>query len=53
MLQFVNFRFYYDFFVPDEQISTDDLKRIKKEMERIVKRNLPIHREEVSREEAR
>eukprot|EP01018_Ginkgo_biloba_P026179 Gb_06729 [translate_table: standard] len=42
--------FYYDF---DMQPLTDkDLKKIKKEMDRIINRNLPLIREEVSREEA-
>jgi len=45
--------FYYDFFVPGEQISVEGLKKVKKEMERIVKKNYPLVREEVSREEAR
>ncbi|KAK9133043.1 hypothetical protein Scep_012571 [Stephania cephalantha] len=42
--------FYYDFdMVP---LADRDLKRIKKEMERIITRNLPLIREEVSRDEA-
>ncbi|PKA60347.1 Threonine--tRNA ligase, mitochondrial [Apostasia shenzhenica] len=42
--------FYYDF---DMETLTDrDLKRIKKEMDSIIKRNLPLIREEISREEA-
>ncbi|CAN4103646.1 unnamed protein product [Withania somnifera] len=42
--------FYYDF---DMKPLTDrDLKRIKKEMDRIISRNLPLVREEVSRDEA-
>uniref|UniRef100_A0A0D6QR99 threonine--tRNA ligase n=1 Tax=Araucaria cunninghamii TaxID=56994 RepID=A0A0D6QR99_ARACU len=42
--------FYYDF---DMQPVTDqDLKKIKKEMDRIINRNLPLIREEVSRQEA-
>lgn len=44
--------FYYDFANP-EPFSAKDLKRIKKEMDRIIKRNLPLLREEVSAEEAR
>jgi threonyl-tRNA synthetase len=39
--------------VPGEQISVEGLKKVKKEMERIVKKNYPLVREEVSREEAR
>ncbi|MBA0548969.1 hypothetical protein Golob_020031 [Gossypium lobatum] len=42
--------FYYDFDM--EPLSDNDLKRIKKEMDRIIKRNLPLVREEVSRDEA-
>ncbi|MBF2076953.1 MAG: threonine--tRNA ligase [Synechococcales cyanobacterium T60_A2020_003] len=43
--------FYYDFDVPDA-FTEKDLKAIKKEMVKIIKRNLPVIREEVSREEA-
>ncbi|KAL5861776.1 hypothetical protein ACOSQ4_003072 [Xanthoceras sorbifolium] len=42
--------FYYDFDV--EPLTDRDLKRIKKEMDRIIGRNLPLIREEVSRDEA-
>ncbi|XP_042513043.1 threonine--tRNA ligase, chloroplastic/mitochondrial 2 isoform X1 [Macadamia integrifolia] len=42
--------FYYDFDV--EPLQDKDLKRIKKEMDRIISRNLPLLREEVSRDEA-
>ncbi|XP_010542010.1 PREDICTED: threonine--tRNA ligase, chloroplastic/mitochondrial 2 [Tarenaya hassleriana] len=42
--------FYYDFDM--EPLTDKDLKRIKKEMDRIISRNLPLVREEVSREEA-
>ncbi|TKY49957.1 Threonine--tRNA ligase of chloroplastic/mitochondrial 2 [Spatholobus suberectus] len=42
--------FYYDFDM--EPLTDKDLKRIKKEMDRIVGRNLPLVREEVSRDEA-
>eukprot|EP01034_Spumella_vulgaris_P028237 gene28237-35060_t len=45
--------FYYDFFVPDEQLKLEDLKKIKKEMDRIISKNLPFIREEVTRDEAR
>ncbi|MEM1169447.1 MAG: threonine--tRNA ligase [Cyanobacteria bacterium P01_H01_bin.35] len=44
--------FYYDFDTP-EPITEADLKAIKKEMVKIIKRDLPIIREEVSREEAK
>jgi hypothetical protein len=46
-------RFYYDFFVPEQQLSPEDLKKVKKEMDRIIRANYPIRREEVSVEEAR
>ncbi|KAK3016112.1 hypothetical protein RJ639_006146 [Escallonia herrerae] len=42
--------FYYDFDV--EPLTDKDLKRIKKEMDRIIVRNLPLIREEVTRDEA-
>ncbi len=43
--------FYYDFDTP-EPFSEADLKAIKKEMERIIKKKLPVIREEVTRAEA-
>lgn len=43
--------FYYDFDTP-EAFTDDDLKKIKKEMDRIIRENLPLTRETVSREEA-
>ncbi|ESR60962.1 hypothetical protein CICLE_v10018290mg, partial [Citrus x clementina] len=43
--------FYYDFDM--EPLTDKDLKRIKKEMDRIIGRNLPLVREEVSRDEAK
>lgn len=43
--------FYYDFDMK-EAFTEKDLKKIKKEMDRIISRNLPLTREEVSREEA-
>ncbi|KAK7401334.1 hypothetical protein VNO78_12731 [Psophocarpus tetragonolobus] len=42
--------FYYDFDM--EPLTDKDLKRIKKEMDRIIVRNLPLVREQVSRDEA-
>nr|GMC78972.1 threonine--tRNA ligase, chloroplastic/mitochondrial 2 [Ipomoea batatas] len=42
--------FYYDFDM--EPLTDKDLKRIKQEMDRIIRRNLPLIREEVSRDEA-
>ena len=45
--------FYYDFYNPEGQLGDDDLKRIKKEMEKIIKKKYPLTREEVSRETAR
>ncbi len=44
--------FYYDFDNP-EPFTDKDLKKIKKEMIKIINRNLPVVREEVSREEAK
>ena len=43
--------FYYDFDSP-EPFTEKDLKAIKKEMDKIIKRKLPVIREEVTREEA-
>lgn len=43
--------FYYDIDV-DTPISSEDLTKIEKEMEQIVKENLPVSRREVSREQA-
>lgn len=43
--------FYYDFDQP-EPFTEEDLKAIKKEMVKIIKKKLPLIREEVSREEA-
>jgi len=45
--------FYYDFYKPDGQFAEDDLKAIKKEMDFIIKKKLPLRREEVTREEAK
>ena len=45
--------FYYDFYREGEKIQDKDLKKIKKEMDKIISKDLPIMREEVSREEAR
>eukprot|EP00587_Corethron_hystrix_P003053 CAMPEP_0113319920 /NCGR_PEP_ID=MMETSP0010_2-20120614/13925_1 /TAXON_ID=216773 ORGANISM="Corethron hystrix, Strain 308" /NCGR_SAMPLE_ID=MMETSP0010_2 /ASSEMBLY_ACC=CAM_ASM_000155 /LENGTH=689 /DNA_ID=CAMNT_0000177577 /DNA_START=200 /DNA_END=2269 /DNA_ORIENTATION=+ /assembly_acc=CAM_ASM_000155 len=55
--------FYYDFYFPDtvdeegnavpgRKLVDGDLKKIKKAMDKIIKAKLPIHREDVSREEA-
>lgn len=56
--------FYYDFFfpettnpetneaVPSQKLTEQDLKEIKKAMDKIVAKDYPITREEVSREEA-
>jgi threonyl-tRNA synthetase len=43
--------FYYDFDTP-EPFTEKDLKAIKKEMVKIIRRQLPVRREEVSRAEA-
>ncbi|KAL5212313.1 hypothetical protein ABZP36_023160 [Zizania latifolia] len=42
--------FYYDFDM--EPLTDKDLRKTKKEMDRIIRKNLPLVREEVSREEA-
>ena len=44
--------FYYDFDTPNP-FADKDLKAIKKEMVKIIKKKLPVIREEVSREEAK
>ncbi|WEG13917.1 threonine--tRNA ligase [Pullulanibacillus sp. KACC 23026] len=44
--------FYYDVDVVSQAISVEDLPNIEKEMQKIVNENLPVVREEVSREEA-
>ena len=44
--------FYYDFDSPDA-FTDKDLKKIRKEMIKIINRKLPVVREEVSREEAK
>ena len=43
--------FYYDFYYP-EGFSNQDMKKIKKEMYKIIRKDYPLRREEVSREEA-
>lgn len=43
--------FYYDIDM-EQSVTPDDLEKIEKEMEKIVKEDLPIVRREVSREEA-
>jgi len=46
--------FYYDFYRKDgEPIVEGDLKKIKKEMDKIIKKNYPIIREVLPRDEAR
>jgi len=47
----IDYGFYYDFENPDP-FTEKDLKAIKKEMIKIINKDLPIEREEVSREEA-
>ena len=56
--------FYYDFYVPEttdpetgdvvesRKLTDQDLKKVKKQMDKIISKNYPITREEVSREEA-
>eukprot|EP00899_Mesostigma_viride_P007629 jgi/Mesvir1/16868/Mv15752-RA.2 len=43
--------FYYDFDL-EEPLTDKDLKKIEKQMASIIRKNLPLRREEVSREEA-
>jgi len=57
--------FYYDFYfpettdpetgetIPSRKLSDSDLKAVKKSMDKIISKNYPITREEVSRDEAR
>ena len=57
--------FYYDFFfpettdpetgeiIPERKLNDQDLKQVKKAMDKIIGKNYPITREEVSREEAK
>lgn len=47
----IDYGFYYDFDNP-EPFTEKDLKAIKKEMTKIIKRKLPVIREQVSRDEA-
>jgi threonyl-tRNA synthetase len=47
----IDYGFYYDFDNP-EAFTEADLKAIKQEMAKIIKKKLPVTREEVSREEA-
>mmetsp|Transcript_16138 Transcript_16138/g.20091 ORF Transcript_16138/g.20091 Transcript_16138/m.20091 type:complete len:594 (-) Transcript_16138:99-1880(-) len=56
--------FYYDFYfpettdaetgetIPSRKLTDADLKKVKKQMDKIISKNYPITREEVSREEA-
>lgn len=48
----LDFRFFYDFAIPDHQLKPDDLKTIRKEMDKIIKKNIPIVKEEISYENA-
>lgn len=57
--------FYYDFYfpetkdeetgevVPSRKLTDQDLKKVKKAMDKIINKKYPIYREEVSREEAK
>ena len=46
--------FYYDFDMPlDAQLEDKDLKKIKKEMDKLIQMKLPLTREEISVEEAK
>ncbi len=44
--------FYYDFDTQGRTFTPEDLKKIEKKMKEIIKKNLPLRREELSREEA-
>jgi threonyl-tRNA synthetase len=44
--------FYYDFAMPSP-IADKDLPKIRKEMQKIIRKNLPIVKEDVDPEEAR
>ena len=44
--------FYYDFFCQDHTFSPDDFEKIEKRMQELAKANLPICREEVTRDSA-
>ena len=45
--------FYYDFAFADEtRLTPEDFPKIEKAMQKIVKKNLPIQREEISRDDA-
>ncbi|MFK8186182.1 MAG: threonine--tRNA ligase [Phormidesmis sp.] len=48
----IDYGFYYDFDAP-EPFTDKDLKKIRKEMIKIINKGLPVIREEVSREEAK
>lgn len=45
--------FYYDFYIPQKQLSEADMKLIKGAMDKIIKNDYPVRREEVTREEAK
>ncbi|MEN9266085.1 MAG: threonine--tRNA ligase [Thermostichales cyanobacterium BF4_bins_65] len=47
-----DYGFYYDFDSP-HHFTPEDLQAIKREMQNIIKRGLPVIREEISREEAK
>ncbi len=54
MTEMLRAGYYYDFHKPTGEAITDkDLKRIKKEMDKIIKKDYPIIREVLPREEAR
>ncbi|CAM9710959.1 unnamed protein product [Ectocarpus sp. 4 AP-2014] len=45
--------FYYDFFNEETTMTDSDLKKIKKEMDKIIRQKLPLVREEVTRQAQR
>ncbi|MDK2847626.1 MAG: threonyl-tRNA synthetase [Desulfuromonadales bacterium] len=44
--------FYYDFYCEDHTFSPDDFEKIEKRMQELAKANLPVRREEVTRDSA-
>jgi threonyl-tRNA synthetase len=45
--------FYYDFFIEDYKISTEDFSKIEEEMKKIIKEDLKIEKQTISKEEAK
>ena len=45
--------FYYDFMIPNNNVSIDDLEKIENEMKKIVKENIPVNHYKLSKLEAK